>query len=575
MQLQLSANGLHKPTNWHAINWHRTFRKLKNLRGRIFRAAKEGDFKKLRSLQKLMLRSYANALISVRRITQINAGKNTPGIDKKIISTAAARALITDELLKSQSWKAKPARRIYIPKPNGKLRPLGIPVIKDRCLQSMIVNALEPEWESKFEASSYGFRPGRGCHDAIARIFASANPTGTRQWIIDADIKGAFDNIDHTYLLQKIHAFPGKELIKQWLKAGYMEGNIFHETSAGTPQGGSCSPLLANIALHGLEEELGIGYRKGPRTTGDRRIIRYADDFVIFCLTKQDAEQTVVRVKEWLGKRGLELSEEKTRVVNITEGFDFLGFNIRQYPSKAKKLKKILLIKPSNKSMQKIRDRIKAFWLTNQTTPAASIIKSLTPIIRGWTNYFHIGVAKKSFASLDRWMFHRAWRYAKRLHPKKSVGWRVEKYWGRFNLDRNDNWVFGVKKTGAYLHKFQWTKIERHVMVKGINSPDDPTLTDYWKARIKKRVKELKPSNQQIAKAQNYLCPICRTTLFSSERLDLHHVLPKKSGGKNFYQNLKLVHESCHRQIHSKSYKDKAIENGILAVSHLLEPDVL
>lgn len=575
MQAKHPANVLPEDIEWLAINWQKAFRILKNLRSRIFRAAKEGNLKRLHSLQKLMLRSYSNIITSVRKVTQTNAGKYTPGVDQKIVCTSTGRSRMTKEILSFQPWKAKPARRIYIPKSNSKkLRPLGIPVIKDRCLQAMVVNALEPEWESKFEASSYGFRPGRGCHDAIARIFNLANPAKTRSWVIDADIKGAFDNIDHHYLLNTIGSFPGKNLIRQWLKAGYMEGLKLNPTEHGTPQGGVCSPLLANIALHGLEKALGIGYRKGYKTTGEFRLVRYADDFVIFCPSKDSAIQTVAKVKEWLTIRGLELSQEKTRIVNISEGFNFLGFNIRQYPSKAKRLKRILLIRPNKESTQKIRDRIKDIWLDNKTTPVDKLVTMLNPIIRGWANYFRIGVSKKTFAGLDRWMFHRAWRHAQRKHPHKSATWRVRKYWGRINLDRQDKWVFGDKKTGDHLLKFQWTKIQRHIMVKRTYSPDDPTLKDYWLNRKKKEASNLTPSKQKMAKRQNYICPVCSQSLLNNEELHIHHKVPKAKGGEDKYHNLLLVHETCHIQIHSSVYHTKAIQKGVLAVSRLLEPDV-
>jgi RNA-directed DNA polymerase len=244
------ANGTEKQTDWNAIDWKKANRTVRNLRHRIFRATQEGNLKKVHSLQKLMLKSYSNRLVSVRRVAQINAGKNTPGVDKLVIKTPAARGGMVDALAHYSLWKAKPARRVYIPKANNKRRPLGIPVIVDRCLQAMMKNALEPAWEAKFEGSSYGFRPGRSCHDAIGKIYLLARPNKTKKWVLDADITAAFDNISHNYLLKTIGPVPGRELIKQWLKAGYIEQEVFHETERGTPQGGVVSPLLAKIALH-------------------------------------------------------------------------------------------------------------------------------------------------------------------------------------------------------------------------------------------------------------------------------------------------------------------------------------
>ncbi len=244
MQGSTLANGTekHPDTNWNSIDWHQEERRVRNLRQRIFRATQAGDWKRVRSLQKLMLRSHANRLVSVRRVAQLNTGKQTPGVDKLLLKTPAARGRMVDQLVHYQLWKAKPARRVYIPKANGKQRPLGIPVMIDRCLQAMVKNALEPSWEARFEGCSYGFRPGRGCHDAIEKIYRLARPHTRRRWIVDADIKGAFDNISHEYLLTTIGRVPGCELIKQWLKAGYMEKGVFHETQAGTPQGGVITP---------------------------------------------------------------------------------------------------------------------------------------------------------------------------------------------------------------------------------------------------------------------------------------------------------------------------------------------
>jgi RNA-directed DNA polymerase len=236
-------------SDWNSVDWHKANRIVRNLRQRIFRAEQEGNLKKVRSLQKLMLRSQSNRLVSVRKVTQINAGKNTPGVDKVVVKTPAARSRLVEDMTNYQIWKAKPARRVYIPKANGQLRPLSIPVVKDRCIQAMVKNALEPVWEARFEATSYGFRPGRGGHDAIAKIFQTATPHKNKKWVLDADLKGAFDNICHNYLLQALKDFPALELIKQWLKAGYLDKiGTFYQTEKGTPQGGVISPLLLNIA---------------------------------------------------------------------------------------------------------------------------------------------------------------------------------------------------------------------------------------------------------------------------------------------------------------------------------------
>src|SRR5215467_386893 len=274
--LDTTANGLERPTDWQYVDWHAATRLVRNLRQRIFAATRAGEWKKVHSLQKLLLRSYSNRLVSVRRVTQVNHGRHTPGIDKVVIKTPEARGRLVDLLQHYQPWRARPVRRVYIPKANGKLRPLGIPVVTDRCIQAMVKNALEPAWEAKFEGTSYGFRPGRSCHDAIEKIYGLARPHKTKKWVLDADIRGAFDNISHAYLLKTIGPVPGKELIKQWLKAGYVEHGTFHATEQGTPQGGVVSPLLANIALHGMEEAIGVRYDYRGQLIGKRAVVRYA-----------------------------------------------------------------------------------------------------------------------------------------------------------------------------------------------------------------------------------------------------------------------------------------------------------
>lgn len=552
MRETFSANGTKKQTEWTRISWRKANRTVRNLRQRIFRATQEGNLKKVRSLQKLMLKSYSNRCVSVRRVAQMNAGKNTPGVDKLVLKTPVARGRMVDHLADYSLWKAKPARRVYIPKANQKRRPLGIPVMIDRCLQAMVKNALEPAWEARFEGISYGFRPGRSCHDAIGKIYLLARPNKTKKWVLDADIKGAFDNISHDYLVRAIGPVPGKELIKQWLKAGYIEEEVFHATEQGTPQGGVISPLLANIALHGMEEALGVKYNSQGQIAGNRAVVRYADDFVCFCETKEDAEQVRTILTEWLQVRGLTLSEEKTRIVHLTEGFNFLGFNVRHYPApQTAHSGWKLLIKPSKEAVQELRDKLKVLWKQVQGSNIQSVLVKLNPVIRGWANYFRVAVAKELFGKLDSWMVKKTLRYTKRLHPKKSVKWQRHKYWGQFNPDRMDSWTFGDKQTGGYLLKFDWFPIERHALVKGRASPDDPSLKEYWAKRQAAKAKDLTVSKQHLVKRQKGRCRECGESLFNDEELQVHHLLARSQGGKDSYSNLALVHLLCHQHIHA------------------------
>ncbi len=507
-----------------------------------------------------MLRCYSNRLLSVRRVTQQNRGKYTPGVDQVVVKTPAARGKLVDQLANYAPWQAHPARRVYIPKANGKQCPLGIASIPDRCLQAVVKNALEPEWEARFECSSYGFRPGRSPHDAIEKIYRLALPQKRKKWVLDADIRSCFDHISQSYLLETIDTFPARELIRQWLKAGYMEAGQWYPTDAGTPQGSVVSPLLANVALHGMETALGVKYRSingGVNLQSKRAIVRFADDFAVFCETQEDAEASRQILEEWMKVRGLTLSEEKTRIVHLSEGFDFLGFNIRQYRVPHTRTGWKLLIKPSKQSVQKIRNKLRQVWLDQLGTPLDVLIKKLNPVIRGQAHYFRIGVSSRIFYKLDHWMYQRAKRFAKRTHPNKSDHWRVDKYWGRFNFDRPiDRWVFGSQQTGAYLLKFPWFPIKRHILVKGYASPDDPSLRDYWRQREQAKAKtELIPSRQKIAKRQDYVCPVCGDALLNGEALQLHHKQPKAQGGDDSYGNLQLLHLYCHQQIHSGTVK--------------------
>ncbi len=314
------------------------------------------------------------------------------------------------------------------------------------------------------------------------------------------------------------------------------------------------SPLLLNIALHGMEEALEVKCSKRGNLIGKRALVRYADDFAIFCESKEDAQAAKQTLSQWLAKRGLVLSEEKTRIVHLSKGFDFLGFNIRHY-SKPKTTKTgwKLLTKPSKQSVQKLRSRLKGEWLALSGQNVQTILARLNPIIRGWANYFRVGVAAQTFNELDSWMYWRCVRYVKRTHPSKSTKWQRRHYWGRLNLARQDKFVFGNTKTGRHLLKFSWFPIEYPIMVSGRSSPDDPQLKEYWHKRKAKESRNLSESRQKIATNQKGRCPVCQETLFNGEELQVHHVVPRSQGGKDTYNNLRLLHLFCHQHVHAQS----------------------
>src|SRR3954468_13510012 len=326
---------------WDAIDWRFHEDNVRRVRQRIFTAARDGDLGTLRNLQKLMLRSWSNTLLSVRQATQRNAGRTTAGVDGEIALSSLTRAELAVQVHRdARSWRPLPVKRVYIPKAGNraKLRPLGIPVIADRCHQGRVRAALEPEWEARFEPRSYGFRPGRGCHDAISAVFNTCKgPRAKRVWALDADLAAAFDKIDHNRLLDALGSFPARDMIRRWLTAGGIErGKGFAPTEEGTPQGGVISPLLLNVALHGLESAAGVRYITAGRNAGDIKagspvVIRYADDMIALCHSQRQAEQVQASLAEWLAPRGLVFNEDKTAIVPLSTGFDFLGFNVRRY----------------------------------------------------------------------------------------------------------------------------------------------------------------------------------------------------------------------------------------------------
>ncbi len=509
------------PVQWDKVRWREQEEQVRRLRQRIFKASQEQDWPKVRNLQKLMLRSRANTLVSVRQVTQRNAGRRTAGVDGEVALTSEARTAVAERVHQSiTSWQPRAVRRVYIPKASNraKLRPLGIPVLVDRCHQARVRNALEPEWEARFEPASYGFRPGRGCHDAIGAIYnVCAGPAAKRTWALDADLAAAFDRIDHSFLLGQLGSFPARDMISGWLKAGVFEaGKGFTPTEGGTPQGGVISPCLLNVALHGLEEAAGVrrktsGVHAGETVAGSPVAIRYADDVTVLCHSQRQAEQVRARLAEWLAPRGLAFNEEKTRIVRLEDGFDFLGFNVRRYRRK-------LLIKPSKAAVTRLRERLAAETRTLRGGNAMAIIARLNPVIRGWTAYYRPVVSSEIFSALDSYTWSLLYKWARWRHPNKPVRWVVTRYFGKFSKFRNDHWVFGDRDSSAHLVKFSWTRIERHIPVKGAASPDDPALSGYWAERRKKVRPPLDAYNLRLLSRQDGQCPLCGDPLLSAEQ---------------------------------------------------------
>lgn len=539
---------------WKDLNWRKLERVTFKLQKRIFRASERGDVKAVRKLQKTLINSWSAKCIAVRRVTQDNQGKNTAGVDGVKSLTPRQRMNLVGQL--KLTGKVKPTRRVNIPKlGTTETRPLGIPTINDRALQALVKSALEPEWEAKFEPNSYGFRPGRSCHDAIGAIFSSISKKS--KFVLDADISKCFDRINHEKLISKIHTYPTlSRQLKTWLKAGYTDGKELFPTNEGTPQGWVISPLLANIALHGMEERV-MQYAetlKGGKRNNRRKLslIRYADDFVIIHEDLNVVKKCQEIIEEWLGDIGLELKPSKTKLTHTLNeiegnvGFDFLGFHIQQHKVGNYRCGKIghgtplgfkTLITPSKAKIKTHLAKIAEVIDTHKTTEQAALIRKLNRIIRGWSNYYSTVVSKETFSKVDHLIYDKLRAWAK-TRGKGSIN--KDKYWRTVG---DKNWCFSTED-GLELLTHTDTPIVRHTKVKGEASPFNGDWM-YWSKR-RGEYPETPTRVSQLIKKQKGICPHCSLYFASTDIVEVDHIKPKSLGGKDTYDNLQLLHKHCH-----------------------------
>ncbi|MGN0073614.1 MAG: group II intron reverse transcriptase/maturase [Coriobacteriales bacterium] len=475
------SDGLGLADQWELFDWEEAERHVSGLQSRIAEAESEGKRGKVRKLQRLLTNSHHAKMLAVKRVTS-NKGKNTPGVDMVIWETPAQKMGAALSLT-SKGYKAKPLRRVYIPKRNGKKRPLGIPTMYDRAMQALFTLALEPVAEVTGDRHSYGFRKGRSAQDACAQAFLVLSHKRDAEWVLEGDIKGCFDHISHEWLME--HIPMDKKVLRQFLKAGFMEEGIRHDTDEGTPQGGIISPILANMALDGIDRLLDDRYhngRSGKRNSYKSRkskvnLVRYADDFIVTAKTPEIAREVKALVADFLSERGLELSEEKTHVTRIDKGFDFLGWSFRKYSGK-------LIIKPSRKSVQAFVDEMHLTILRRCIAwDQDGLIRMLAPKIRGFANYHRSVCSSKTFSDIDNKVTVMLFRWVLRRHRKKTCAWRKKHCWCKLG---NRDWIFGNPK--HYLPLMSWQHIVRHPALSAGRNPFlDPEYFEERKSLLQKR----------------------------------------------------------------------------------------
>ena len=548
---------------WKDIPWRKLEKSIFKLQKRIYQASSRGEVKVVHRLQRLLMKSWGAKCLAVRKVTQENRGKNTAGIDGISSFTPKQRLSLVKKLELTE--KAKPTRRVWIPKPGKKeKRPLGIPTMYDRALQALVKLALEPEWEALFESRSYGFRPGRSAHDAIKVIFLKIRRL--EKYVLDADISKCFDKINHQALLTKLNTSPTiRRTIKAWLRCGVMDGKQLFPSTEGTPQGGVISPLLANIALHGLEEYLKAAYPttkkvNGKFTSWGIDVVRYADDFLIMHRDLNEIKRAKALVEKWLENMGLELSQSKTRIIHTLNehdghpaGFDFLGFSFRQYPLGKRNRRTIAgkhfsieakfktIITPSNEAISRHKAKISQIVDGLKSAPQTRLIMELNPVIQGWANYYSSVNSKETFGDIDHWLWEKLRRWAKFRHPKKGDKWVAEKYWHV----SSGKWDFSKEKLSLKQHKL--TPIKMHVNVLDTRSPFDGDWV-YWSTR---RGNYPGTSNitAKLLKAQNGKCKWCDLYFGSSSLIELDHINSNRRDNKII--NLQLLHGHCHDSKHA------------------------
>jgi RNA-directed DNA polymerase len=540
--------------NWNSIDWNQCHENVRKLQARIVKATKEGRWGKVKALQRLLTTAFSGKALAVKRVTS-NKGRNTPGVDGEIWSSSEAKSkgMLS---LRRRGYHPAPLRRIYIPKSNGKRRPLGIPTLHDRAMQALYLLALDPVSEETADLNSYGFRPRRSTADAIEQCFKVLAQTNRAQWVLEGDIRGCFDNISHDWLMTNIPM--DKVILRKWLNAGYMESKAWFATHEGTPQGGIISPVLANMTLDGLESLLVKQFPRELKRGGKRHylkvnMVRYADDFIITGLSRELLEQEVLPlVVAFMNERGLELSPEKTVITHIDQGFDFLGQNVRKYNGK-------LLIKPSQKNVKAFLLKVRSLIKKHRMAPQQRVLEILNPVIRGWANYHRHVVSKETFSKADHQIWRALWNWARFRHPNKGRRWILKRY---FHTVKSRSWVFGValseeeaeikERARTNLIDASALTIRRHRKIESQANPYDPNWSGYFEERLRSKMRQTRRGGQKVLSQwldQDGICPVCQQALNLDEWWYLRHTKVRDVGDKAGAASLVLLHKSCFLQV--------------------------
>ena len=523
---------------WKSIDWKKAEAEVSRLQARIAKATQEKKWNTVKRLQYLLSHSYYAKALAVRKVTT-NKGKHTPGIDKELWNTPAVK-MRNVLILTDKGYKAKPLRRVFIEKPGKKKkRPLGIPCMYDRAMQALYALALDPVSETTADEKSFGFRRGRSAQDACEYIFTALSRRTSPEWVLEGDIKGCFDHISHDWLID--HIPMDKSVLKQFLKAGFVFQNELFPTDEGTPQGGVISTILANMALDGMQKVLSDRFHTNRLGKIDLRfknahkvnLVRYADDFIVTAATKEIAEEAKEIIRGFLCTRGLELSEEKTLITHVDDGFDMLGWTFRRFKEK-------LIVKPSKKSVKALNASLHNTVLERgKAWRQEDLIRVLNRQLRGWANYHQSVCAKDAFSRTDHILYEMLWCWAKRRHPKKNRKWITANYWYSKGLR---NWVFSTKN--AELIRLGEVPIIRHTKVR---MSANPYLdSEYFiQRKFQNGMKRLSGRFKKIWRNQNGCCYHCGQPMEISDEREIFYKIPKSMGGKDDVPNMAYVHKYC------------------------------